>query len=222
MISCINPVRSFIIYCLIVCKLFFFIVFLCFLFPSIMLNPFTLNFCFYALLLRCYSRLWSISYLLQFYHPDLYFTPSFQMWYYACWQISVILQIFLFIRHKFFHVSFSHYCHAFTSLSSCWFFIIFYFLFFTSCFFFFMCEGKSKLSSKELNVYTVADHMAKKGWSLNPLQNPPCVHICCTLRHVGKEQVSNYFHSAHVTRDKIQATIHQSHSFPTDQSTGDI
>ena len=31
--------------------------------------------------------------------------------------------------------------------------------------------------------------MAKKGWSLNPLQNPACVHICCTLRHVGKEQV---------------------------------
>ena len=42
---------------------------------------------------------------------------------------------------------------------------------------------------KPINVYTVADNMAKKGWSLNPLQNPPCVHICCTLRHVGREQV---------------------------------
>ena len=47
----------------------------------------------------------------------------------------------------------------------------------------------SGLKKKAVNVYTVADHMAKKGWSLNPLQNPACVHICCTLRHVGREQV---------------------------------
>jgi len=45
-----------------------------------------------------------------------------------------------------------------------------------------------KTESKKINVYTVADCMAKKGWSLNPLQNPACVHICCTLRHVGREQ----------------------------------
>ena len=66
------------------------------------------------------------------------------------------------------------------------------YIFHFSFFYFLICEGKSKLSSKPLNVYTVADHMAKKGWSLNPLQNPPCVHICCTLRHVGKEQVSHF------------------------------
>ena len=37
-----------------------------------------------------------------------------------------------------------------------------------------------------MNVYSVSDKMAKRGWSLNALQNPPCVHICCTVTHVGR------------------------------------
>jgi len=37
-----------------------------------------------------------------------------------------------------------------------------------------------------VNTYTVSDIMNKKfGWSLNTLQNPACVHLCCTVRHVG-------------------------------------
>ena len=27
--------------------------------------------------------------------------------------------------------------------------------------------------------------MAKRGWSLNALQHPPCVHLCATVRTVG-------------------------------------
>ena len=38
-----------------------------------------------------------------------------------------------------------------------------------------------------INVYSVADRMSKKGWSLNSHQHPPSVHICCTVRHVGRE-----------------------------------
>ena len=30
--------------------------------------------------------------------------------------------------------------------------------------------------------------MAKKDWSLNSLKDPLCVHLCVTLRHVGKEE----------------------------------
>jgi glutamate/tyrosine decarboxylase-like PLP-dependent enzyme len=36
-------------------------------------------------------------------------------------------------------------------------------------------------SSQVFNVYHVADLMTKKGWSLNSLQNPACVHLCVTL-----------------------------------------
>mgnify|MGYP000415631848 CR=1 FL=1 len=39
-----------------------------------------------------------------------------------------------------------------------------------------------------VNVYSVSDKMAKRGWRLNALQNPPCVHICCTVTHINKGQ----------------------------------
>eukprot|EP01038_Epipyxis_sp_PR26KG_P010999 gene10999-14773_t len=40
-----------------------------------------------------------------------------------------------------------------------------------------------------LNVYDVAEKMAKKGWNLNSLQNPACVHICCTVKHYKMDQL---------------------------------
>lgn len=39
------------------------------------------------------------------------------------------------------------------------------------------------------NIYTVGDMMTKRGWSLNTLQHPASVHLCCTMRHVGKATV---------------------------------
>jgi sphinganine-1-phosphate aldolase len=43
-------------------------------------------------------------------------------------------------------------------------------------------------TDEKTNVYKVADQMSSRGWSLNSLQNPPCVHICCTVTHVGKDK----------------------------------
>ena len=37
--------------------------------------------------------------------------------------------------------------------------------------------------SKNLDIYKVMDQMTQKGWSLNGLHKPACVHICITLRH---------------------------------------
>jgi sphinganine-1-phosphate aldolase len=39
-----------------------------------------------------------------------------------------------------------------------------------------------------LNVYCVGDKMHEKGWSLNTLQNPPSVHICCTVKTINKDK----------------------------------
>uniref|UniRef100_K3WGG0 sphinganine-1-phosphate aldolase n=1 Tax=Globisporangium ultimum (strain ATCC 200006 / CBS 805.95 / DAOM BR144) TaxID=431595 RepID=K3WGG0_GLOUD len=39
---------------------------------------------------------------------------------------------------------------------------------------------------KGLNILKVSDAMAKKGWSLNSLQHPASVHLCVTVRHIGK------------------------------------
>lgn len=38
-------------------------------------------------------------------------------------------------------------------------------------------------ASEALDIYRVMEAMTEKGWSLNGLHMPPCVHICVTLRH---------------------------------------
>jgi glutamate/tyrosine decarboxylase-like PLP-dependent enzyme len=37
--------------------------------------------------------------------------------------------------------------------------------------------------SDTLDIYRVLDAMSSRGWSLNGLQRPPCLHFCVTLRH---------------------------------------
>ena len=39
----------------------------------------------------------------------------------------------------------------------------------------------------KVDCLRVSDAMAKKNWSLNALQNPNCVHLCCTIRTIGRE-----------------------------------
>ena len=39
------------------------------------------------------------------------------------------------------------------------------------------------MASTEFNIYQVSDMMAKRGYGLSPCQNPPCIHLCVTLRH---------------------------------------
>ena len=46
--------------------------------------------------------------------------------------------------------------------------------------------------AKALNIYRVMDEMAQKGWSLNGLHKPSCIHIAITLRHT-REGVSERF-----------------------------
>jgi sphinganine-1-phosphate aldolase len=41
-------------------------------------------------------------------------------------------------------------------------------------------------ADKGLNVYSIGDKMSARGWHINPLQNPACVHICVTVHHIGK------------------------------------
>jgi sphinganine-1-phosphate aldolase len=38
-------------------------------------------------------------------------------------------------------------------------------------------------ASDSLDIYKVLDAMAQKGWSLNGLHKPACIHLCVTLRH---------------------------------------
>ena len=51
-----------------------------------------------------------------------------------------------------------------------------------------VCFGAAAGTPTTINVYCVADNMSKRGWSLNSLQNPACVHLCITVRHIGHEK----------------------------------
>jgi hypothetical protein len=34
-----------------------------------------------------------------------------------------------------------------------------------------------------MDIYRIMDAMAERGWSLNGLYKPSCLHLCTTLRH---------------------------------------
>jgi len=69
-----------------------------------------------------------------------------------------------------------------------------------------VCFSSTK-EEEGLNIYSVADKMSKKGWSLNALQHPACVHLCITVRHVGKHAVflSDLADSVQAVRQAIAA-----------------
>jgi len=39
-----------------------------------------------------------------------------------------------------------------------------------------------RFASDAFDIYRLLDAMSHKGWSLNGLHRPPCVHLCVTLR----------------------------------------
>jgi sphinganine-1-phosphate aldolase len=43
-----------------------------------------------------------------------------------------------------------------------------------------------------LDIYRVLDAMSHRGWSLNGLHRPACVHICVTLRHTGEDVAQRF------------------------------
>ncbi len=38
-------------------------------------------------------------------------------------------------------------------------------------------------AAKEMDIYKIMDALTERGWSLNGLYKPPCLHLCTTLRH---------------------------------------
>ena len=53
-----------------------------------------------------------------------------------------------------------------------------------------VCVSAAATESESLNIYAVNDYLTHThGYSLNALQRPPCVHLCCTYQTVGKESL---------------------------------
>jgi sphinganine-1-phosphate aldolase len=57
-------------------------------------------------------------------------------------------------------------------------------------------------ASDEMDIYRVGDMMSKRGWHLNDLQHPPCMHICITLNVVPMVQqfLDDLSESVHAVR----------------------
>eukprot|EP00499_Haloplacidia_sp_CaronLabIsolate_P012479 CAMPEP_0196779332 /NCGR_PEP_ID=MMETSP1104-20130614/6326_1 /TAXON_ID=33652 /ORGANISM="Cafeteria sp., Strain Caron Lab Isolate" /LENGTH=571 /DNA_ID=CAMNT_0042149511 /DNA_START=82 /DNA_END=1797 /DNA_ORIENTATION=+ len=66
-------------------------------------------------------------------------------------------------------------------------------------------------TSDRASPYHISDRMAKRGWSLNALQMPPCIHICITVRHFGR---------AHEFLDELRAVVEELEKEPAPPSGG--
>jgi glutamate/tyrosine decarboxylase-like PLP-dependent enzyme len=60
-------------------------------------------------------------------------------------------------------------------------------------------------ASKELDIYRVMAAMAKRGWSLNGLHRPACVHLCVTLRHARPGVAERFLADLRAATEEIRA-----------------
>ena len=59
--------------------------------------------------------------------------------------------------------------------------------------------------SKELDIYKVMDQMTQRGWNLNGLHKPACVHICLTLRHTQTGVAARFLSDLKDSVDYVKA-----------------
>jgi len=61
-------------------------------------------------------------------------------------------------------------------------------------------------ASKKLNIYRVLDEMSQKGWSLNGLHKPSCVHIAITLLHTREGVCQRFIDDLKLSVEKVKMT----------------
>ena len=59
-------------------------------------------------------------------------------------------------------------------------------------------------ASSTLDIFRVMDCMAEKGWSLNGLHKPPCVHLCVTLRHTQGDIAQRFLDDLAVSVESVK------------------
>jgi glutamate/tyrosine decarboxylase-like PLP-dependent enzyme len=60
-------------------------------------------------------------------------------------------------------------------------------------------------ASRELDIYRVMERMTGKGWSLNGLHRPACVHLCVTLRHTRPGVAQRFLTDLRAAVDEVRA-----------------
>ena len=67
-------------------------------------------------------------------------------------------------------------------------------------------------ASDALDIYKILDAMAHKGWSLNGLHKPACIHLCVTLRHTQPGVVQRFLQD-------LDAAVAHVKANPTEKGT---
>lgn len=67
-------------------------------------------------------------------------------------------------------------------------------------------------TSDSLDIYKVLEAMSQKGWSLNGLHKPSCVHLCVTLRHTQPGVAERFLQD-------LQAAINYVKAHPEEKGT---
>lgn len=60
-------------------------------------------------------------------------------------------------------------------------------------------------ASDEVDIYRVMDAMTARGWSLNGLHRPACVHLCVTLRHTEPGVAERFLTDLRASMDAVRA-----------------
>ena len=61
--------------------------------------------------------------------------------------------------------------------------------------------------SEKLNIYRLLDEMSQKGWSLNGLHKPSCVHIAITLRHTQEGVCQRFIEDLKQAVEIVKTTL---------------
>ncbi len=59
--------------------------------------------------------------------------------------------------------------------------------------------------SHELDIFEILDSMAHRGWSLNGLHKPSCIHICVTLRHTQEGAAERFLTDLRSSIGEVEA-----------------
>lgn len=63
-------------------------------------------------------------------------------------------------------------------------------------------------SSVQEDIYQIMDRMTEKGWVLNGLHKPPCVHICLTLRHTQPGVAAKFVEDLRTSVQEVKENPH--------------
>ncbi|ETR71897.1 MAG: sphinganine-1-phosphate aldolase [Candidatus Magnetoglobus multicellularis str. Araruama] len=59
-------------------------------------------------------------------------------------------------------------------------------------------------TSPKLDIYRIMDQMTQKGWALNGLHKPSCIHICVTLRHTQDGVAKQFIEDLNAAIDYVK------------------